>query len=114
MGFAEKIKQLRKAIGLSQEELGVALKVGKSTISMYETGIRTPTFERLEEIADFFNIDMNELMGRERDGSSSIGGSEETPLTDKQKRLVELAKTVPEEKVDLVYRVMKSIVEKDG
>ena len=62
--FADMLKRLRKEKGLSQLELGSMLGVGKSTISMYENGQRKPSFEMLETIADFFNVDMNYLTGK--------------------------------------------------
>ena len=43
--FQDVLKHLRKQNGLSQLELGEALGIGKSTISMYESGQRKPSFE---------------------------------------------------------------------
>lgn len=62
--FSDMLKRLRKEKGLSQLDLGSILGVGKSTISMYENGQRKPSFEMLETIADFFNVDMDYLMGK--------------------------------------------------
>lgn len=54
----EALKYLRAKRGITQAELAEALGVGKSTISMYEVGAREPDFEMLENIADYFNVDM--------------------------------------------------------
>lgn len=62
--FEDMLKFLRKQRGMSQLELSEVLGVGKSTISMYENGQRKPSFEVLEEIADFFNVDMDYLLGK--------------------------------------------------
>ena len=62
--FKEMLKYLRVRDNLSQAELADKLGVAKSTISMYEVGKREPDFETLEAIADFFNVDMNFLLGR--------------------------------------------------
>lgn len=62
--FNERFKELRKNKGLSQRELAIALHMSNSTIAMYETGKRQPDFEALEQIADFFNVDMDYLLGR--------------------------------------------------
>ncbi len=61
--FSDMLLFLRKRQGLTQEELGNALGVAKSTISMYEQGSRKPSFEMLEVIADYFNINMDTLVG---------------------------------------------------
>lgn len=57
-------KRLRLASGLTQTEIAEKLGVSKSTISMYENGNREPDFDTLEKIADFFNVDIDYLLGR--------------------------------------------------
>lgn len=59
------LQNLRKNKGLSQTELAKKIGVAPSTIGMYETGKREPNYETLEIIADFFNVDMNYLLGKE-------------------------------------------------
>ena len=61
--FAARFRSLRIRDGLTQDELAQKLKISKSAISMYENGNREPDFETLELIADFFNVDMNYLLG---------------------------------------------------
>ena len=51
--FEMVLKTLRRAKGLTQEELAKALKISRSTIGMYENGSREPDYETLELIADF-------------------------------------------------------------
>ncbi len=62
--FSERFKQLRQERGLTQQELADVLKISKSSVNMYERGEREPGFETLEAIADFFNVDMNFLLGK--------------------------------------------------
>ena len=62
--FKSVFKQLRKAKGITQGELADALGITRSRLSMYELGQREPDFETLELIADYFNVDMDYLMGR--------------------------------------------------
>lgn len=62
--FQNVFKQLRLASGLTQAEMAKKLGISKSTISMYENGNREPDFETLELIADFFNVDIDYLLGR--------------------------------------------------
>ncbi len=63
--FKDNFKKLREMKHLSQEEVAKGLGVAKSTISMYERGERLPSHDRLEDIADYFNIDMDYLVGRD-------------------------------------------------
>lgn len=64
MNFKTRLKQLRNERKINQRELAKYLKVAPSTISMYENGQREPNFEVLEVLADFFNVDMNYLLGK--------------------------------------------------
>lgn len=64
MDFKNIILTLRNEKGFSQEQLAKVLHVSKSTIAMWETGQRLPSVEKYEEIADYFNVDMDFLYGR--------------------------------------------------
>lgn len=60
----DRIISLRAEKGMTQGQLAQALKMSPSSIGMYEQGRRKPSYELLEEIADYFNVDMDYLMGR--------------------------------------------------
>ncbi len=62
--FKSVFKQLRLAKGMTQGELADAIGITRSRLSMYELGQREPDFETLEMIADYFNVDIDYLMGR--------------------------------------------------
>ena len=62
--FNEILKALREERGLSQQELADALGITRSTLGNYEVGLRSPNMEMLEEIADYFNVDMDFLYGK--------------------------------------------------
>ena len=62
--FKTTLKNLRNARGLTQGELADRIGISRSRLSMYELGQREPDFETLESIADFFNVDIDYLMGR--------------------------------------------------
>ena len=62
--FQNILKSLRLAKNLTQDELATQLRISRSAIGMYESGAREPDFDTLELIADFFNVDIDYLMGR--------------------------------------------------
>ena len=68
--FKKVLRDLRTQYGLTQDALASKLGASKSTISMYENGNREPDFETLEAIADFFNVDMDYLLGRSKYNTS--------------------------------------------
>ena len=71
--FSTVFKNLRKDNNLTQAELAKKLGVAPSTVGMYERGQREPDFETLEKIANCFSVNMNTLLGKEKDLSVSVG-----------------------------------------
>ena len=62
--FGTRLRQLRTARGLSQMDFSKQIGVSKSSVNMYERGEREPGLETLENIADYFNVDMDFLLGK--------------------------------------------------
>ncbi len=59
-----RLKEIRKARGISQVKLAMDLNTNQNTISRYETGEREPGILELIKIADYFNISVDYLLGR--------------------------------------------------
>lgn len=62
--FSFVLKRLRENMKLTQEELAIKLDISRSRLASYEQGQREPDLELLETIADFFNVDLDYLLGR--------------------------------------------------
>ena len=60
------LRLLRETLGISQTELGKKIGVARSTICQYESGRREPDNETLQRLADFFNVSVDYLLGREQ------------------------------------------------
>lgn len=60
----DRILDLRIENSLTQSQMAKIFHVGISTISMWEQGQRIPRPNTLQEICDYFNVDMDYLMGR--------------------------------------------------
>lgn len=69
--LGQNISELRKKRGLSQAQLADKLGIGTSTLGMYETNKREPSYQTLLSIADFFNKSIDELLGRDETKSKS-------------------------------------------
>lgn len=70
--FNEVLINLRKSQGLTQKELADKIGLSASAIGNYEQGTRTPDYETLEIIADFFNVPLDSLFGKQKDNKSFI------------------------------------------
>lgn len=63
--FIERLKMLRKERGISQEILSAALYIDRTTLAGYETGKRMPDVEMMWAIADYFDVTIDYLVGRQ-------------------------------------------------
>jgi len=63
MKFAERLKELRLAKGLTQLELAKILRVDKTTVTYWENGTNETNFETLMKIAKFFEETTDYLLG---------------------------------------------------
>ena len=64
MEFKECLRLLRKSNDLGQDKLAEALNISAKTISHWETGYTEPSISQLIQLADFFDVTLDELMGR--------------------------------------------------
>jgi len=64
--FNEKLQELRKSRGLTQEELAEALYVSRTAISKWESGRGYPSIDSLKEISKFFSVTIDDLLSGEK------------------------------------------------
>ena len=65
MEFHEKLQELRKKRGITQEELAEALYVSRTAISKWESGRGYPSIDSLKEISNFFSVSIDDLLSSE-------------------------------------------------
>lgn len=74
------LKELRKEKELTQEQLAERLNVSRRTVSRWETGRNMPDLDILIEMADYYNIELRELLDGERNSKKMNKELEETVL----------------------------------
>lgn len=74
------IKSLRKEKGLTQEQLAEQFQVSRRTVSRWETGSNLPDLDILIEMADYYDVDLRELLDGERKSEKMNKELEETVL----------------------------------
>lgn len=90
MDFNNRLYQLRKQKGLSQEELANRLNVSRQTVSKWEVGDSTPEMEKLVAISDLFDVSLDVLvMGKEEKNEAKESKNSEFATVLNEKVLTE-------------------------
>lgn len=84
MKFSEKLIELRKKEGLSQEELGYKLNVTRQTISKWELEQTTPEMEKLVEMSKIFKVSVDELINDTETISNQDYVIQDQPIVDEK------------------------------
>lgn len=92
----KRLKELRKQHNLTQKDLAKILGVYPQSVGYYENNINKPDPDMLIKIADYFQVSVDYLLGREDDlGNISISGSPASELTTIEKELIETFRRLP-------------------
>ncbi|WP_217563231.1 helix-turn-helix transcriptional regulator [Paenibacillus sp. GbtcB18] len=94
MGITEKVKELCLNRGISVSKLEEELEFGQNTI--YQWKKRTPSVERVQKVADYFNVSIDFLLGRTNQMNNNLSkdteGFTEKDRKDIGKRMEEIRK----------------------
>ena len=74
LALSENIRRLRRAAGLSQEELAGRLGVSRQSVSLWEQGVTNPTVENIYAMAEVLGVSFNELMAAPADPAPASEG----------------------------------------
>jgi transcriptional regulator with XRE-family HTH domain len=118
MKFKDRLRELRTSRGLTQDDFAKATGLTRSAISMYESGKREPNFEVLEMIADFFNVDMNYLLGKNENSTYYLNPetariAQEIKDTPGQRVLFDAARDLSPEDIKVVMAVIEGLKAKE-
>lgn len=71
--FGQRLKTLRKEKKLTQKQLAELFKISESGVSMFENDSREPSLELIDNMATYFDVSVDYLMGRSIARTSSEG-----------------------------------------
>ena len=96
--LGKNIKYLREKNTLSQKEFAKILNISNSTLSQYESNVRVPSDDIKIQIADYFNVSLDYLLGRPNTHN----------ITKEKSKVSELEEDFPEG-ISVLYRANKSL-----
>lgn len=82
-----RIRELRKAKGLTMKELGRQFGLAESTVSLYERGLHEPDLDTLRSFSAFFSVSVDYLLGHESPPTEKAPAQED--LRAEAKRMLE-------------------------
>ena len=108
-GMAQRIKQLRQEKGLTLEQVADVVRVGKSTVRKWETGmIANMRRDKIADLAKALGTTPAYLMGWSEETAENENSPSEIQLTEGEKAMLELFRLVPEDKQQLVLGMIKA------
>lgn len=95
MTFAENLKAIRTARGMTQDDLAALIKTTKQVISRYESGARTPKISVAQQIAVALNVPLPQLLG-----------DDEPPLSTTKQSYIDKIMAMPDDEVARLDRLL--------
>lgn len=122
MNYGERLKRLREDRKLSQQQLADRLNINRSTYARYELGQTQPDYETLQRLADFYEVSVDYLFGRENNNNlPGLTPKDEKDIAKQLEKIVEAmdsdtglafdGEPMDEETKELVKTAIKSNLE---
>lgn len=109
----ERLVELCERRGIKGAQMCRDLGISKSLMTDLKSGRKKGVnAETAQKLASYFNVSVGYLLGEEEQKEKPTI-QEDDGLTENQRKLRQFVKSVPDEKADMILRVMKSIVEAD-
>ena len=102
--FAQRLVQLRKQKGLTQEQLAVNLGVTRVAVSLWESAKREPDLEMFRKMANIFDVSIDDLSGSSTTNTSANTGVMEKIIRD---HIHDVEKEMTPERGAMVEKIVK-------
>ncbi len=112
--FIERLKLLRKERNITQIDLANALSVSVGTVGNWESGKRIPDIGTFGQIAEYFDVSVDYLVGRSEDKKIRPTEIGESDLSEHEKRILSLLRKVPESDMPAAERMIEALAKEDN
>lgn len=104
--FGTRLQYLRTQDGVTQKQLADAIGVSKQTVSMWECGDRNPTFENIEAVADYFNVNMSTFF-LDNNAAATL------PDDSRQKQFADLFSRLSDDQQNMILLAIKGLLSEE-
>ena len=113
MSIGDNIKKLRKSRGLTQVQLADRIGTTQKVITDYETGRSKPPRKRLPQLAKFFNITVDELIGDDELQPADLQTGQKLPHGNtRAAHILKLFEHLGEEEQRVILKQVKALAER--
>ena len=110
--LSKNLKYYIEKSGKDRRELAKIWGFPYSTLTEWINGRKYPRIDRIEIMADYFGILKSDLI-EEKLSEDTEKPADDDGLSEGQRKLIAFVQTVPEDKAEMILRVIQSIVEAD-
>lgn len=107
----ERLKLLREKKGVLQKDVAKFLGVDRTTYVKYERGGTEPNNEMLLKLADYFNVSVDYLLGKEKNSPENSEEFEESVAFNRNGKKV--VYKISKDKIDLLETLVKNLKDQD-
>ena len=105
---ADRLRELRLSLGLTQKDFAKSLGIKHTTYNGYETGNHQPKSDVLLAISQKYNVTIDYLLGKSKNPTPDDGNGAFNP-TPRQKALLELVDGMDDKALDTVLDIIKNV-----
>lgn len=109
-----RLRELRKAKGLTIRELGEATNISYPVISYIENGERPFTQQNLEILSKYFNVSADYMLGRSESSNLTSESEELSRLTIQERYILDSIKTLTKEQLQELIKYIEVIKIRDA
>ena len=107
--FARNLSFYIERSGKTQKEISEKLDLATSTLNNWVMGKKYPRMDKVEMLANYFGILKSDLIEDKQEKPAIVDDG----LSEDKRILIDFVKSVPEDKIEMIHRVIRSIVESD-
>lgn len=106
--FSRNLRYQMEINNKTRQDISDALGISYFTVTSWTNGSKYPRMNKVEQLAKYFDVSISDLVEEKEKPTVQNDG-----LAESQRKLMQFVKSVPEDKAEMILKVIQSIVEAD-